>query len=292
MALGYDGKHLAAPPTSSGAAFWTRGYGAWGDFDGDGNAASAERDLGGFVSGIDARVGGTWRAGLAAGGSWSNISVGDRHSHAEVESFQLAGYAGGMAGPLALRGGGAWAWQDIDTDRAVMFPGFFERQSTSYDADTGQIFGEIAYPMASGRFAFEPFAGLAYVSVETDSFRERGGALASLNGGSDDEDVGYSTLGLRAATAMHWNTMLVIPKISAAWQHAFDDVTPGASLAFATTGIGFAIDGVPLAQDSLLLEAGLDFSISATATLGVSYSGQFADDVTDNAVKGRLTWLF
>jgi len=86
--------------------------------------------------------------------------------------------------------------------------------------------------------------------------------------------------------------MLVIPKVSAAWQHAFDDVTPGASLAFATTGIGFGIDGVPLAQDSLLVEAGLDFSISATATLGVSYSGQFASDVTDNGVKGRLTWLF
>jgi len=50
--------------------------------------------------------------------------------------------------------------------------------------------------------------------------------------------------------------------------------------------------GVPLAQDSLLLEAGLDFNISAAATLGVSYSGQFASDVTDNAVKGRLTWLF
>ncbi|HWM30916.1 MAG TPA: autotransporter domain-containing protein [Methyloceanibacter sp.] len=155
MPLGYDGRHLAAPPPRSGAAFWTRGYGAWGDFKGDGNAASADRDLGGFISGIDTQISGTWRAGLAAGGSWSNISVGDRHSHAEVESFQLAGYAGGMAGPLALRGGGAWAWQDIDTDRAVMFPGFFERQSTSYDADTGQIFGEVAYPVAAGRFAVE-----------------------------------------------------------------------------------------------------------------------------------------
>ncbi|MGH6792221.1 MAG: autotransporter domain-containing protein, partial [Methyloceanibacter sp.] len=291
MALGYEGKSLAAPPPSSGAAFWTRGYGAWGDFEGDGNAASADRDLGGFISGIDTQISGTWRAGLAAGGSWSNISVGDRHSHAEVESFQLAGYAGGMAGPLALRGSGAWAWQDIDTDRAVMFPGFFERQSTSYDADTGQIFGEVAYPVAAGRFAFEPFAGLAYVSIETDSFRERGGALTSLTGRGGDEDVSYSTLGLRAATVQLANATIV-PKVSAAWQHAFDDVTPGASLAFATTGIGFSITGVPLAQDSLLLEAGLDFNISATATLGVSYSGQFADEVTDNAVKGRLTWLF
>ncbi|MCJ7787907.1 MAG: hypothetical protein MUP20_04240 [Methyloceanibacter sp.] len=40
------------------------------------------------------------------------------------------------------------------------------------------------------------------------------------------------------------------------------------------------------------VEAGLDFNLSPKATLGVSYSGQFASDVTDNGVKGRLTWLF
>jgi outer membrane autotransporter protein len=291
MALGYDGKHLAPPP-SSGAAFWTRAYGAWGDFDGDGDAASADRDLGGFLSGIDAQISTNWRAGLAAGGAWSNVSVADRHSHADIESVNLAAYVGGMAGAFALRGGGAWTWSSIDTDRAVVFPGFFERQSTGYDADTGQLFGEIAYPMTAGRVALEPFAGLAYVGIDTDSFRERGGVLSPLTGSGDDEDVGYSTLGLRAATVMQVANATVVPKISAAWQHAFDDVTPGASLAFATTGIGFVIDGIPLAQDSFLLEAGLDLALSPTATLGVSYTGQFASDISDNGVKGRFTWLF
>jgi outer membrane autotransporter protein len=64
------------------------------------NAASAERDLGGFVSGLDARVSGTWRLGGAAGYSHSSIHVADRHSTADVESFHLAGYAGGMAGGI------------------------------------------------------------------------------------------------------------------------------------------------------------------------------------------------
>ncbi|MGH6737292.1 MAG: autotransporter outer membrane beta-barrel domain-containing protein, partial [Methyloceanibacter sp.] len=166
-----------------------------------------------------------------------------------------------------------------------------ERQNASYDADTGQIFGEVAYPMAMGGMAIEPFAGLAYVSIDGENFREHGGALASLRG-STDQDVGYSTLGLRAATTMHWGAMLVTPHVSAAWQHAFDDVTPGAALAFATTGIGFAIDGVPLAEDSALVDAGLDFALGQRTTAGVSYSGQFGDGVTDNAVKGRFTWLF
>jgi len=34
---------------------------------------------------------------------------------------------------------GKRAWSDIDTSRAVIFPGFFEQQNASYDADTGQV---------------------------------------------------------------------------------------------------------------------------------------------------------
>ncbi|MGH6735977.1 MAG: autotransporter outer membrane beta-barrel domain-containing protein, partial [Methyloceanibacter sp.] len=165
MTLGTDKSFgSASAPYRQPLAFWTRAYGAWGDFDGDGNAASTDRDLGGFVSGMDAQLSGSWRAGLATGASFANVDVDDRYSSADVESFLLAGYLGGMAGPVALRGGGAWAWNDIDTSRAVIFPGFFERQNASYDADTGQIFGEVAYPMAMGGMAIEPFAGLAYVS--------------------------------------------------------------------------------------------------------------------------------
>ena len=86
--------------------------------------------------------------------------------------------------------------------------------------------------------------------------------------------------------------MVLVPHASAAWQHAFDNVTPNATLSFASTGIGFGITGVPLAENSALVEARLDLNLSPTATLGVSYSGQLANNLTDNAVKGRFTWLF
>jgi outer membrane autotransporter protein len=290
MALGYNGKSLIEPEPAT-LAFWTRAFGAWGDFDTDGNAGSADRDLGGFISGMDANIGGSWRIGLATGASFSNVSVDARYSSADVETYDLGGYIGGMAGAVALRGGGMWAWNDIDTSRAVVFPGFYERQAASYNAETGQLFGEVAYPTQMGGVALEPFAGLAYVSIDSGRIREHGGAATSLRGDAD-QNVGYSTLGLRAAATMHWGPMLVTPHISAAWQHAFDDVTPGAALAFASTGIGFSIAGVPLAEDSVLLDTGLDFALGARSTAGVSYSGQFGDDITDNAVKGRFTWLF
>ena len=62
-------------------------------------------------------------------------------------------------------------------------------------------------------------------------------------------------------------------------------MTPDAALAFTVTG-------VPLAEDAALLDAGLDFALGENGTAGVSYSGQFGEGVTDNAVKGRITWLF
>jgi outer membrane autotransporter protein len=86
--------------------------------------------------------------------------------------------------------------------------------------------------------------------------------------------------------------MVVTPHISAAWQHAFDYVTPGAALAFASTGIGFTVYGVPLAGDSALIDAGLDFALGERTTAGVSYSAQFGYGTTDNGVRGRFTWLF
>jgi outer membrane autotransporter protein len=288
----YDGKSLVQVPQSQPLSFWTEGYGAFGWFGGDGNAVKADRNLGGFISGMDAHVGGSWRVGLATGASFSDVSVDKRYSGANTKTYHLGGYVGGEVGGFALRGGGLWAWTDIETSRAVAFPNFYERQKADYDADTGQLFGEIAYPTQMGGVELEPFAGLAFVSVESGGFHERGGAQASLRTSGFDQDVGYTTVGLRAAQTMMWGAMAVTPHIEAAWLHAFDDVTPGASLAFATTGIGFAVDGVPRAEDSAILDAGLDFAISERLTAGASFTAQYAEKFSDNGVKGRFTWLF
>ena len=83
-----------------------------------------------------------------------------------------------------------------------------------------------------------------------------------------------------------------IPRATAAWQHAFGGVTPGAALAFQNSGVGFAVTGVPIARDSLLAEAGLDLAIGRNATLGASYVGQLARNVTDHAARGRFSWRF
>ncbi|MDQ8700270.1 autotransporter domain-containing protein, partial [Hyphomicrobium sp. LHD-15] len=290
MGLGMASEHTAAP-LASGLAFWTQGFGSWGNFDGDGKAASADRTLSGFVSGVDAAIGGGWRTGFALGYSQASIGVDGRLSSAEVDSYHLGGYAGGRLGALAVRAGGVWTWHDIDTARTVLFPGFLDRTKASYDGDTGQIFGEIALPIIGGKSAIEPFAGLAYVRVDTGGFTEKGG-LAALTSGGSDANTSYSTLGVRAATEVLIGGVVVIPHASAAWQHAFDDVTADAALAFNTGSAGFTVSGVPIARDAALIEAGLSLKVDGDMTLGLSYQGKIADDIGDHGLSGRVDWRF
>lgn len=280
-----------APPSVSPLTFWTQGFGSWGDFDGDGNAASASRTIGGFLSGVDTGIGSGWRAGAALGYSRSNVSVSQRISSAGIDSYHLAAYAGGPVGAFALRTGASWSWNDIGTERTVVFPGFIERVDADYDGDIGQIFGEIALPLRAGPFGYEPFAGLAYVHVSTDRFTEQG-ALAALDGFGGSQDVGFSTLGIRFAGPTTIGGATVIPRAKFAWQHAFGAVDTTRALAFAGGGPGFDVWGVPLARDTALIEAGLDISLSPAATLGISYNGEIASDVEDHGISGRLNWHF
>jgi outer membrane autotransporter protein len=271
--------------------YWAQGVGAWGKINSDGNAAEVSRNLGGFFTGFDRRFG-DWRAGLAGGYTNSSVSVNARASSANIDTGYLAAYAGTNYGPWNVRSGASLAWNSISASRAINFPGFAEQATTRYGAGEAQVFGELGYGVSFGQIAVEPFAGLAWVHLSTESFNETGG-ISALNGLGNKSDVGYSTLGMRAASYyLLQNGMAFIPRASAAWQYAFGKVDPTAALAFVSTGAGFAIAGVPLARDAALVEAGADLQITSQAKIGLSYAGQLAGSIQDHSVKGNFTWRF
>jgi outer membrane autotransporter protein len=282
---------LAAPVQTPDLTFWAQGVGAWGKIDSDGNAADVSRNLAGFFTGFDRRFG-EWRLGAAAGYTNSSLSVSARASSANIDTAYLAAYAGTGFGAWNFRSGATFAWNTIGTSRSIVFPGFAEQASARYGAGESQVFGELGYGMTFGAIAAEPFAGLAWVHLDTRSFTETGG-VSALTGTGNRDDVGYSTLGLRAATYyLLQNGMALIPRASVAWQHAFGAVTPTAALAFQSAGAGFGIAGMPLARDAALIEAGGDLQLTTQAKVGVSYAGQLANSAHDHSVKGNFTWRF
>ena len=113
-----------------------------------------------------------------------------------------------------------------------MFPGFFDTATASYNGRTAQIFGEAGYGFAFGNVAVEPFAGGAWVRLNTDGFNERAN-VAGLVVAASTFEVGYSTSAFAPPVMIPvGNDMVLMPRASLAWQHAFNDVTPEARLAF------------------------------------------------------------
>ncbi|WP_018391443.1 autotransporter domain-containing protein, partial [Ancylobacter sp. FA202] len=283
-------KAVAAPATTEKFALWTAAFGNWGSFDGNANAASLDASTGGFLMGADATIADGWRLGIAGGYSFTDFSIADRASSGSSENWHIGLYGGKVWGPLALRSGVAYTLQDVSTTRSVGFPGFYDSLTADYDVGTLQAFGELGYRIDTPFAALEPYVNLAYVSLDSGSYAERGGSAALYSSGSDMGTT-FTTLGLRVSKALTFDSYEVTLRGVLGWRHAFGDITPAVSQAFVSSD-AFTVTGVPIAEDAAVLELGLDMLVGANTTLGIAYTGQFGDGVTQNGFNAVLKASF
>ncbi|MEP9389001.1 autotransporter domain-containing protein [Mesorhizobium sp. KR9-304] len=300
--LGYGGAALAygpdtATPDMAAApvynhTFWAQGFGVSADYDGGSATAAVDATMGGIIAGVDISVD-NWLVGAALGYTQSSSDIDELASSSDVDSALVVLYAGTSFGPRNIRFGASYAFSQVDASRTIAYPGYSEQANADYNAGVGQIFAEVSQGFAFGQAALEPFAGLAYVHVATDSFTETG-ASAGLSADSTSTGVGYSSLGLRAATAMQLaGGQTLKPHAALTWQHAFGDVTPEAQMAFLSVPTAnFTVAGAPLARDAALVEMGVDLDLGERTSIGVSYLGQYGDSVTVNALQANLSLRF
>lgn len=282
----YKAPPLAAAPTPAQVyAIWAQGLGSWGSLKGDGNAAQTDQSLGGVISGIDVTFNGMWRVGLAGGYSQSIFKSPSIAASGSSDSYHIALYGGGQTGAWGVRGGASFSWNDIMTSRQVTVVNPLGVQRGDYAAKTTQVFGEVGRNLTFGAGALEPFVNIAYVQVD-GGVREFGAAAVT---GSTKLDTTYTTLGLRGVTQL---TGKLTARGTLGWRHALGDITPVAALAFQSGGTAFALAGSPIARDAFVTEAGLDLAVATNASLGISWTGQFADQNHNNAVKGNFVWRF
>ncbi|WP_156922227.1 autotransporter outer membrane beta-barrel domain-containing protein [Azorhizobium doebereinerae] len=295
-ALAYAVKAPGLPAPAVGPTVWAQGFGVWNDISGTSTSAAVSETLGGMMAGMDGMLG-DWRLGFALGYAQSNANVGSLASSIQSDNVTAALYAGTSFGALNLRLGASYTFNQVDGTRTIAVPGLLQTVNGQYDGGTSQLFAEVGYGLALNSIALEPFAGLAYVHLDTNAFTETSaGTLASagLTSAATNSDVGYTSLGLRAATVVPLaNGMALAPHASAAWLYAFGDLSPAAQMAFTSLpSASFSVAGVPLAQNSALLEVGTDLRLTAQSRVGLSYVGQFGDGVSANAFEATFAFTF
>ncbi|NMX68853.1 transporter [Pseudomonas sp. WS 5111] len=262
---------------------WMRVLGTWGHLGGDSNTARLDRNLSGFLLGTDKQLDDAWRAGIAAGYTRSDLDAKRRNASADVDSYHLMAYTAYQQEAFAARMGVGYTWHDIESKRDVAVGTEGQRLKADYKARSAQVFGEVGYTVEAGGLAVEPFAGLAYVNYASDTLKEKGGSAALK--GDADQDITFSTLGVRLGkTIALGNGSSITPRGSIGWRHAFGDTQPDADLSFINGGASFSTQGVPIAKDSAVVEAGVDYQISPNGKLGLGYSGQLSRNDKDHGM--------
>jgi autotransporter-associated beta strand protein len=259
---------------------WVHAWGHWGTTGGDGNAAGLADNGDGLLIGADLPVGAQGRVGITGGASGNSLSLDQRDARGRETSTWLGAYGGYAFDAFSVRGGLAYAWDQIPATRQIAFPGYRDRLSDNATGHTltGFIEGAWAFHFAHG--SVSPFLNLAHTKLTTGASTEAGGA-AALHAYAAGENASFSTLGARGQLdlADHFDLHGEL-----GWQHAFGGTTPTQNLQFVAGGPVFIEYGVPVAKDAGLGRVGLGWR-RGNVVIDAEYEGLAGNGRQDQAAR-------
>ncbi|HBO6310438.1 TPA: autotransporter domain-containing protein, partial [Pseudomonas aeruginosa] len=261
--------------------------------DGSHGSEGYRHSVGGFLLGVDSQVASDTRLGLVAGYSNSSLNMDSSlQSSASIDSYHLGAYLGRQLQQWRLSLGAAHAWHRAEVKRDLQYGAVAGKQKAKLDAQSSQLFAEAAYALGWRSLELEPFAGLAYVHVASDDFRERGSA-AALEGGDDNLDAAFTTLGLRAKRHFELDAgRRLALSGTLGWRHNLSDTTPQRHLAFASGSQPFSVESVALSRDAALLGVDASLAVNREVSVRLGYNGLLGSREKDHGVGLAVDWRF
>lgn len=269
---------------SKDVSFWASGIFAHNNFSSDGTTRGLDNRITGSIFGADMAISDQWRLGGTLGYSYLSTQP-----QATTDSYYAGLYAAADLGSLNIIGGAIYTQNEVSTQRDISFGTFTDQLSADYASNTTQAFGDISWTIDLDDLKLLPFASLAYIHLNTDDFREEGGAAAlSVTGRSNN--IALSTIGMRWSANLPTN-MPVVASGMIGWRRAAGDLTPVSLFAF-EGGSPFILEGVTMPRDTLVVKAGITAKFSKSARLTLSYTGEFASGFQSNAAHANLSVNF
>lgn len=278
------------PDIGSGWSVWGEGYGGSLNHDDDENL-DLNHSAYGVILGADTAINEAWTIGVMGSAGRSKLDIGRAKSEADADSFSVGAYAGREFNNWGLRFGGSYTMHKVETDRHIDMAGLVEDLSADYDTETIQVYAELGHRFTAGSGVIEPFASVAHVYQKSEGFDEEGGT-ATLAVEKSETETSFATLGLRVETDFAYAENQSARVFgSAAWQRAFGDMDPVSEVRF-DGGSTRDIHGMAIRENSGILEFGVASQISNQTDFSISFNRRMADDLVDQGVAAKLTFIF
>lgn len=291
---GTDAIAGATAPTLATGTAWLAPVGAFGQLDGDGNAAALRWGTGGLVGGYQGVIdigSGEAVAGLGFAYQRSRATVGDRLSEMDANGFSIGAYGAWTDGPWTLGGSLGYGINHVSTARDIAFLG--RTAEADYRAHTLGLSAEAAYSFdLTETTRIAPLFTLDAGWSGRNGFTETGAGALNITAGAESWARLNTGIGLALTHELVTETGVVVLDARAVWEHGYGDLGPDASVALAGSPTGFTVEGAAPARDRLRLGAGAAWDVSDTMTINLRYEGDFSSTHSNHAIGVGLSASF
>lgn len=253
-------------------AMWVQGLFNKSKLDDTSKAKGFDADSSGIAFGAEKFVTDDTKVGI--GYAYTNTDIDGFMRDTDVDTHTAILYGEYKPSNWYVNGIATYGWSDYEEKKSVAGVGV----KADYDVETFGLQAMTGYDMQVNGFGLTPEAGLRYVHIKQDAYKDSADQKVSGN----DSDILTGVIGAKVSRNFELsNGMNIKPeaRIAATYDLFNDDVNSVVTLA---NGSAYAVEGEALDRFGMEFGAGVTAEVNDNVELSLGYEGKFREDYQDH----------
>ena len=263
---------MSSGDSNPNAAVWVQGMFNKSKLDDTSKAKGFDADSNGVALGIEKYINKDVKVG--AGYAYTNTDIDGFMRDTDVDTHTAIIYGEYKPSNWYVNGIATYGWSDYEEGKNVAGVGV----KADYDVKTFGLQAMTGYDMNVNGLGITPEAGLRYVHIKQDAYKDSADQKVSAN----DSDILTGVIGAKISKNFELsNGMNIKPeaRIAATYDLMNDDVNSVVTLA---NGSAYAVDGEALDRFGMEFGAGITAELNSQVELSLGYEGKFREDYQDH----------
>ncbi len=253
-------------------AMWVQGLFNKSKLDDTSKAKGFDADSNGIAFGAEKFVTDDTKVGI--GYAYTTTDIDGFMRDTDVDTHTAILYGEYKPSNWYVNGIATYGWSDYEESKSVAGVGV----KADYDVETFGLQAMTGYDMQVKGLGITPEAGLRYVHIKQDAYKDSADQRVSAN----DSDILTGVIGAKVSKNFELsNGMNIKPeaRIAATYDLFNDDVNSVVTLA---NGSAYAVEGEALDRFGMEFGAGVTAEINDNVELSLGYEGKFRQDYQDH----------
>lgn len=253
-------------------AMWVQGLFNKSKLDDTPKAKGFDADSNGIAFGAEKFVNDDTKVGI--GYAYTNTDIDGFMRDTDVDTHTAILYGEYKPSNWYVNGIATYGWSDYEESKSVAGVGV----KADYDVETFGLQAMTGYDMNINGLGITPEAGLRYVHIKQDAYKDSADQRVSAN----NSDILTGVIGAKVSKNFELsNGMNIKPeaRIAATYDLFNDDVNSVVTLA---NGSAYAVNGEALDRFGMEFGAGVTAEVNDNVELSLGYEGKFREDYQDH----------